>query len=396
MGSREHLKVVCVQLATGDVPTSLFDPSKSSLLTSITTHSEQSIFVFISPDTDKDESLRLFVELEPLDGGFTLELGTQLPDLMPNINGNVESVVPVCLPTEESRDLCISNAMSLVRYTKEGTDMQALSPRCAVSGIRNGDYPMIPKDANVEALKTFVTSRYALRGTTADAAIEDGCKNAVDDFIARINAFLSATQIVHPDRMFAAAYSVLDLPPLYFLVVGASGATRHGRLSPHLGRSFVLPSDLDPESSRRLLRILSGAERVDDIERLLSDASAISHSGSIYYVLLLSVIASEVATTRYIEKRLIQCGVSKGKLDETDGFKYSQLLNVVLFAVTPPDHKPDRQLIGEINRARELRNKYMHEGLFLSSRDEVRRLLESAKKYVAYIRKLELHEAGTQ
>lgn len=55
-----------------------------------------------------------------------------------------------------------------------------------------------------------------------------------------------------------------------------------------------------------------------------------------------------------------------------------------------PSGKPvDKELIGKMNRARTLRNEYMHDGRLPSDPKEVIGLLESTKKFVQDLRQLD-------
>ncbi len=112
------------------------------------------------------------------------------------------------------------------------------------------------------------------------------------------------------------------------------------------------------------------------------------------YVLLLSVIAAEVATQRFIHKSLLGSSVSKTKLEEAEkDLTYSLMLNVVLVAVTPKNKKPDKGLLGKMNRARSLRNGYMHNGELPEDSKEIVDLYENTKEFVKYLRELDHDEA---
>ena len=115
------------------------------------------------------------------------------------------------------------------------------------------------------------------------------------------------------------------------------------------------------------------------------------------YVLLLSVIAAEVATQRFVHKRLLGSSVSKNKLDEFEkDLTYSLMLNVVLISVTPENMKPDKELLGKMNRARSLRNGYMHNGELPDDPKEIMDLYEHTKKFVKYLRDLDPEMAQRQ
>jgi hypothetical protein len=66
------------------------------------------------------------------------------------------------------------------------------------------------------------------------------------------------------------------------------------------------------------------------------------------------------------------------------------MLNVVMFAITPDNKKPDKYLIGKMNRLRSLRNDYMHYGKLPKNPEEVRDLFESTKRFIEYLRELDI------
>jgi len=58
--------------------------------------------------------------------------------------------------------------------------------------------------------------------------------------------------------------------------------------------------------------------------------------------------------------------------------------------------KPDRALLGQLNRARGLRNDFMHEGIFKVDRAEMEALVRATEDYLAYIDKLEMASESEQ
>jgi hypothetical protein len=80
-----------------------------------------------------------------------------------------------------------------------------------------------------------------------------------------------------------------------------------------------------------------------------------------------------------------RCSIATGEL-----LTYSLMLNVVLFAITPDNKKPDKYLIGKMNRLRSLRNDYMHYGKLPKNPEEVRDLFESTKRFIEYLRELDI------
>jgi hypothetical protein len=149
------------------------------------------------------------------------------------------------------------------------------------------------------------------------------------------------------------------------------------------------PPDLTGDQANFLRDLLSGAVQADDIQSLLNTAQGFLDGGIYEYMLLISVVAAEVATQRFVHKRLLTSGVSKKKLDEADkNLTYSMMLNLMLHALTHESKKPGKALIGKMNRARTLRNEYIHTGKRPEDRNEIIDLFQETKSFVNY-----LHEA---
>jgi len=64
---------------------------------------------------------------------------------------------------------------------------------------------------------------------------------------------------------------------------------------------------------------------------------------------------------------------------------FSKMLNIDIFVVSPPNKKPDRELVGKINEIRRMRNKLMHEGHFLADSVKMREMFLSAKDFLAFL-----------
>jgi hypothetical protein len=351
-------------------------------------------YFFLAPHLKKDASLGvLFQNIHPKDGNqFQLELGVVLPDLFPNLEGHPEFVLSVS-HEGSTRELCFSNVMARLRYVKDDLSLHALVPRRDLKKVREGKIDFIPQDASVELLRTFATSRFDINGSTAEEALETHCESCIHDMVARLSRCLKALPFVDlaPGRIYSVAYSRVNSPQFYFILKGESEESLgHGWISPHVGKSTLNPPDLPNDKATLLKEYVSGMKTLDDIESLLHSAQTFFDAGVIEYVLLLSVIAAEVATQRFVHKRLLSSSVSKEKLKEAEkDLTYSLMLNVVLFAVTPDNKKPDRDLIGKMNRVRSLRNDYMHNGKLPTDHEEVRGLFESTKRFVEYLRELD-------
>ncbi len=369
----------------------------SWLLSGMSNYHDRRGYFFGAPHLNKDPRLRILPAVPARDDGkYQLELGTLLPDLFPNLESRSEYLLSVSVD-RESRALCFSNVMARLRYAKDGESFHALVPRCLLAKVQRGEVRDIaPPDAAVELLRTFVTARYEIDGTSAEAALESHCERCIHDLIERLNRCLKVLPFVDVEiGIYSVAYSRGNLSPFYFVIKGASDdKLGHGWISPHVGRSILNPSTLSVEQAIILSELLGGTRAINEVESLLHSAQAFLDGGIPEYVLLLSVIAAEVATQQYVHSRLLAANVSKKKLDDVEkDLTYSLMLNVVLFAVAPKDNPPDKQLLGKMNRARTLRNAYMHNAELPCKVDEVAELFEYTKTFVAYLRDVALKQA---
>jgi hypothetical protein len=386
--------ITFVGLATPDVPGEPLLKDHSWMLSGASSHFDLRGYFFLAPHLKKDASLgTLFENVLPKDGNqFQLELGVILPDLFPNLEGRPEYVVSIA-HEGTSRELAFSNVMARLRFTRDEHLLHALIPRRALPKVRAGEVDFIPKEASVELLRTFSTCRFDIQGTTAEEALEEQCDTCMHDMIERLNRLLKIMPFVDlaEGRVYSVAYSRANLPPFYFILKGDSEDNLgHGWISPHVGRTMLNPPNLPSEQVALLTAYLGGTKNVDDVQAFLHAARTFLDGGVNEYVLLLSVIAAEVATQRFVEKRLLSSSVSKTKLVEAEkDLTYSLMLNIVLFAVTPEGRKPDKELVGKMNRARSLRNDYMHEGKLPVDQKELVDLFENTKRFVQYLRELD-------
>lgn len=390
--------IIYVELATPDVPEESTIEDHSWMLSCASGYYDLRGYYFAAPGVQKHAKLgTLFEDVAPKDGcHFQLELGVILPDLFPNLDGKPEYTLAVSGGSTE-RQLCFSNVMARLRYVKNDTFLHALIPRRSLAKVRAGKAALLPPDASVELLRTFSTSRFDITGSSAEEALETWAESCIHDLVDDLNRCLKAMPFVDSaaGRVYTIAYSRASLPSFYFIIKGElDDKAGHGWISPHVGRSMLNPPDLPPDKAELLRRYVSGAEPLDDIEAILHSAQSFLDGGVTEYVLLLSVVAAEVATQRYVHKRLLSSGISKNKLDDAEKtLTYSLMLNVILSAVAPGNNKPDKGLLGKMNRARSLRNAYMHAGELPRDTSEVVRLYEDTKTFVQYLRRLEQQSA---
>jgi len=370
-------------------------PDRSWLLSGVSTYREYEIYGFGAPGIKKDPSLgEIFNHLKPnADGEFLLELGVTLPDLLPCLNGASEYAVDALVGETDTQPVIVSNIMARLRYDPgDGDNYLAVLPRSRIEAVRNEATLKIPPTVVPELLNTTATTRFRIKAAKAEQALEDHLEEYADRFIFALNRLLASNMMLldpQPSFVFTPDYDRNTFQSFYIIMQGADPAFGHGRVTFNAARVTRNPSNLSQEQSASLLAYANGALEIDDIKRLLFSARSYLDGGVLRPALLHVVIACEMATQRFVHKTLRASGVSKGKLDQSESdLTYSLMLNAVLFAVTPPEMKPDKELVGAINEARRARNDLMHRGEFKLSVSDLRRLHARATAYVAYLSKV--------
>jgi hypothetical protein len=383
--------VILIELAQPDVPTEMGLRGRSWILAGLSTYYTFRGYFFMAEGIRRHESLgKFFAEIEPPPNKrFTLELGIVLPDLFPNLNDAPESEIGVLIKGS-IQPICFSNTMARLRYKKDDQELQGILPRCLLNQIGKGAMSKIPESASVELLRTMAATRFSIEGDSAVEAMDSHCESRIDIFIEALNRCLKAIPLVGDEARFpySVAYSQATLPAFYFVLEGnETGKFANGWISPHIGRTIYNPSNLSDESALLLRKYLDGSAQPDDLDSLLYAAQSFLDGGVIEYVLLLSVIAAESATQEFVESRLSASGVSNNKLKEiVRDLTYSQMLNAFLWAVTPAKMKPNRLLVGKMNRARDLRNDYMHKAKAPLNSNEIADILSETRKFIGYLR----------
>ncbi len=381
--------IICIRFELDDVPARDESQPGGFFETSVSTHKDLVGYAFLDEHLKKDPSLgRLFPGIEPLDNGFfRLELGVALPDWIPNLGEAREYQMDVGREGS-SKTISFSNAMARIRFQKEGENMHALLPRAALSELGRGELEFIPADVPVEFLRTFASSTYEISGASAEDALETHASNCIDDLIERLNLVLKALSAVErpPGYPNSLVYTRASPSNFYFAIGGRNQEWGHGWFSAHVGSTSFRPPPLDGEAAEKLRGLASGSISPDETEALIYAAQGYAEAGVLEYALLLAVIAAEVETNRYVSGRMRQEGVSKTKWTEYNrDLTYSIQLNLVLASVAPQNAKPTKALIGQMNKARRLRNEYMHKGKLDLDHAEMSELVRKTQEYVTYL-----------
>ncbi len=342
----------------------------------------------------KHESLgRIFGDLEPdAEGNFILELGVTLPDILPNLEGNPDYTVEVALSNGDLRLLSISNRMILLHYERDGKQLHAIFPNEKLDAVKQSETFKIPPAASPQHLRTTVTSRFKISGTDAEDALERNIEISIFNFMESLNKLRSSIQTLPSQDLsiLSTRYESQSFPYFYMIVQGDPPTNlQHGKISTHIGRVALMANPIPADESDLLLSYLNGTRTIDPVMETMGAAKSSLDSGLLNHALLMMVIAAEMATSRYVKQKLLERGVSKSKWDESKtDVTYSQMLNLHLFALAPASLKPHRSLVGEMNKARTLRNKLMHEGEFASSKEDVQLLFSQTTRFLDYISKI--------
>lgn len=389
--------ILYIKLVYPDVPEkSLLDPEKSILLSGISSYKDYEVFAFGTPGMRKLPSLgRIFSQVEPKDDDtYILELGAILPDLLPNINDELDYTVDVIDDDNNQHMLCVSNQMIKVINRIGEEQYHVLLPRCNIDKLHSeGSSFAIQDNAPEELQRTMVTARFQITGNDAEDALENNIDRIVEKFISIINRFLGANQMLKQETdPFAvpSAYDRTTFGCLYLIVIGKDNKIAHGRLALNVNKVALQPISLNGSAADKLVAFLNGSAAIDDVQSMAVSAMSALQGGLLRYGLLLTVVLAEMATARFVGKHLQEHGVSKKKWDDLNkDFTYSMMLNTQLHALSPAHLKPDREILGVLNRGRKVRNDLMHKGTFELTSAEVHHIHQTTLRYLRYLEQLE-------
>lgn len=392
--SSSRTPLIPIRLELPDAPEGTNLDGQSWLLSAFSRFPDHSICGFGAPGLTKADELRLFKEIEPKDGGvFTIEIGAILPDRFSSLSGQMDYALEVADRNSENGDglrVCISNQMCLLRYKLANEDFgHALCPRFVLERMISEDVYKVPDDAHVEYLSTVATCRFDIAGKDADDALELHLENCLGKLMGAINRLVSAHLMLSDEHhpILSPVYDQNSFDHLYLLIEGRNAdAIDAHRIAPTIYRSALNIPEYDEEQSARFLAYASGATEVDDVTRVMKTAKAYLDAGLVEFSLLQMAIAAEIATHRFVSRSLVSAGVSKGKLNSMQKeMTFSRALNIDVMALCPPGLKPDRGLLGDVDRVRRLRNGVMHEADLNTTRDELLGLLERVEEYIGHL-----------
>lgn len=382
--------IIPLELARPDrTGKSVLTKEDSILLTTPTFYDELHLFVLYAKGAKKDKSLAIYPELAPDSRGvYQLELGVTLPDLLPTLNGQFEYKLPTVRTRHGATQLCVSNQMVRVNCYRESRLLHILVPEQGIPQLPEHGV-QVSQNPPCQFLRTTVSMRFRITAPSVDCAIEDFIEECAEDLVVSVNNFLAAYMMVNPVPFYthSTAFDARSFDVLYFAVFGGNiSIARVGRLALHIGKMALNPPDISGELYQQMLEYLSGKREPDSVKLMLVEARNSYKSGLLRAALLQIVVATEMAVGRFIHEEYLNAGVSQTKWNEAKkDLTYSQMLNLHLFALAPADFKPDREVIGQLNLARSLRNEFMHEGKLELDGARLGEIFHASEKFLSYI-----------
>lgn len=384
--------ILYIRLAFPNPPKQSDLPGKSWLLRGFTLYKDLEIYGFADPTIKKDSSLgKIFSGVEPNGKNeFGLELGEILPDLLPNVNNQIEYCLNVLDKNNKLREICISNQMSRIRYKYNNDNYQALIPRSWLDSLPTNISTQIPKDISIEFLKTMVTCRFTIQGCDAENALETYLEECIDSFICILNRLLLGI------LMLEEGYPSI-MTPIYdrgtfdfmYLHIQGKNTIRNGRIAINTNKVILNPNSYSAEKSNKFTQYLNGTLEIDIVDKIINTAHSFLEGGMLPYSLLQLVTSAEIETRRFVYEKLVDSGVSKTKLENFDEeFTYGRMLNIDIFSLSPSEKKPDKEIIAILDEGRKKRNKLMHEGQFNATKEDLTKLYDATIKYIEYIKSI--------
>jgi len=339
-----------------------------------------------SPDVSV---LHLFQDISPCpDDTYELEMGVVLPDLLPNLDGVPEFVVDVALESDQLR-LFLSNAMGVVRFHIDREPYHALFPLYAPENLARYPGPVDLTQLAFEPLNTMATARWRLPWPQDQSDVLDALGACTQDLVEALNRLAGALldSLGEQLHFISPAHDRGSLGVAYLVLRGADpDQFAHARFLLSFRRAQVDPHSCSPEVSRRTRDILAAGHPADTVRTLLYAARSYRSAGIPQFALLQLAMAAEIATAQFVRTGWLARGVSRKKLKEYEhDIGFAEMLNVHLFALCPPERRPDRSLVGEVDRVRRCRNDLVHEAIFELSDKDWARMFSAVERYIALL-----------
>ncbi|MGE0175237.1 MAG: hypothetical protein AB7T49_20800 [Oligoflexales bacterium] len=338
--------------------------------------------------TRRDESLgQLWSDVKSDNNKYDFELATVLPYYLPSFKNKPEYTVEVM-----GDQLYVCNRMTQCFYSTESSNSL--------------DYLLIHRNFLGQAqqqnelgkihpapLKTFISQKFEGSGSTAEHCVEENFLLWRDTLILNIAKLIDGIRIVGGSKSKHLLPKLSSSSfPLFWLAVKGKEKIRIQQFVGDLGQSaFKETFGLEEEQIGRLGSLLKNEAIITVSESALSLSETFLHYGYIDLAILQICIACESVLAKEYELYLLSRHATKSKIDDNrKAITFSQLLNLHVFSMRDIAELPNYStVIGDLNRARDLRNTIVHEGVVpaTTNKNEVMRILSSAKIFVEYMEK---------
>lgn len=398
--------LVHIRLVRRDAQPSSITHTDSWILTALTRYNDLDVVGILSDDMIRDPLLGPLVpKLVGHRGPFVLELAVELPDRLPMPNVADQRLDAEIENGNDALTICLSNQMVRLGYASNGVPYHVVAPLRGLEEIQaEPEKFSVPAEAHIALMRTVASCRFFLLAEEVDKALDRCLERAVDVFIEGLNAILRAHLHVEHEvhEILSPSYDRMSFDFLYFAVAAETmriDRTKQdsavGRLALNLNRAKLAFSAMSREETTVFENALK--LRTDGTPRqMLGVARSFFQAGQLSIALLGNVIAAEMATRQFVFAKLAAIGVSKKVLGNLEGdIKYSHLLSLYLPLCVSDRTMLDKDLVGLLNRARDLRNKMMHEGRLEFRRDEISRIETATRAHLLYLEK-EIEALQTQ
>jgi hypothetical protein len=305
----------------------------------------------------------------PREGKFTIELGAELNELYPNLNGHSDYAINIKDIKGTEQKVYVSNQMAKVFVKKDSADLYVLFNQIYKDKVYKNKELKLNEDNFLENLKTFLAWQFTLEGESVKDIFERYLQKKIDEFIVLINEFVNSINLILQEKeefpLIVPSYSIYTLPSFYFLVKGNDEKMGHGVIVTHPKGVTYVTDNLNDKDTELLKDMLICNQEINLWDVYYTNGKSLIMNGQLKSGILSLFTCCELILSKYLRDSLSNKGISKTKYDDNSrDITFSLMSNFLLYSVVPEELKPDDKLIGNINRLRKIRNDLIHKGIF--------------------------------
>ncbi len=382
--SKDFYNNITIQMA-GDDQSPLFDDliEKTSFIQSASSLNLADIIAPAENHMDTSKLGHLWGDVAPQDGKYTFEIATVLPYYLPDFEKCPEYSVTI-----DEAEIFVSSRMVKCFYTKDASSPSPLQ-YYLVHRLALGD--LISKQGLLYThpvpLRSFVTKRYYMEGTSAEEIIQNNFYSWVRHFVNDLSCLLDSVRTASPKdtKQLLPQMATTLLPMFWISVKGANEKVAVAQFAADLPTAaFRSLSNLDKSGVKRARSFLAGSNAIPIHDSALGLATTYAYYGYLGLALVQVCIACESVLAQAYEKFLTSRGVSKTKYAEAErDITFSQLLNLHLAAIKDLSKlEGHEKILSQLNYARRCRNDVVHKGSLqqVVTANEVDNAIDAANK----------------